>query len=259
MESINNIEYTPVAARWKGMWMLTRFYMPMLKPQLISYPIIVMFLLMVQSILGYLTGYYACMAFSWIVAMMQYFGPMALTRHDARFTSSMLPVTASQKLGFLLIYSWLVLPLLIMIPAMLTFGIFHVSGIDALTALPQAYHAKFLANMATQGSLLSSIIIGLGFQVVTFYPLIFKKGNRGMMMFLFFFVALFAVMFLAGLTGGIYGVYVGYTDAVAGIETTDIDTSPLIRILNTCFGILSAIVSAVLLIRMYKKLRNRGF
>ncbi len=99
---------------WARLQMVAAYYYPLIKKQMIWYPIVVVIL----YTLGYL-----CQLVDWLApigvtfiapfSFMFYWAPIVIARRDSRMITSMLPATAAEKIVFLALYFFVAIPVLI--------------------------------------------------------------------------------------------------------------------------------------------------
>lgn len=99
---------------WARLRMVAAYYYPLIKKQMIWYPIVVTVLY---------TLAYLCQMVSWLApvgaafigpfSFMFYWAPIIIARRDSRMITSMLPATAAEKIVFLALYFFVVIPILI--------------------------------------------------------------------------------------------------------------------------------------------------
>ncbi len=107
--------YTDNYSSWRRMLRLARFYWPLLKPCIIGYPLVILALCIISGLGARYIGAELWPASLFVVPIdiMWVFAPVTLTRRDYRFVSQQLPVTAAEKLSFLLITFLIVFPAII--------------------------------------------------------------------------------------------------------------------------------------------------
>lgn len=107
---------------WDRVKAVAAFYYPLLRPQIILYPIVALALFIVAT---------AATAIQWtdlfwaapatVISIMSYFAPAILARRDSRMVEMLLPATALEKTVVLGVYFFIAVPLM-------TYGVYYLIG-----------------------------------------------------------------------------------------------------------------------------------
>lgn len=248
------------------MWKLARFYYPTLRLQLALYPIVGLLLVAADLLCTLFIGSSITMTVLIIASFLEVLAPVAFTRHDCRFISSMLPVTAHEKLGFLLIYCWIVASVVLMGPMILAYSLLGMVDNAAVQTMVAAFLSldTLYEGMNVSPSLTFCFVAGLSIQTIVLYPVVTKKRNRTLLMVMLLVGTFLVEGFFGLFAGGIYGFYMGYTEASGGTVETDPEAwtrslAELTLNVEMFTALVLLIVAVILLIKMSKKLRNCGF
>ncbi len=184
---------------WERVKMVAAYYYPVIKPQMIWYPIVVALLYGLALL---------CQTVDWLApvgvaltgpfSFMFYFAPIILARRDCRLVTTMLPATAAEKMAVLAVYFFVVVPVLI-------FGVeYALVGITELV-IPEynfimaAYNA---VGKDLSGLFMFSQLDELIPAVTCFWGIIYFKENRTLKSILVAGGSLIAL----GVLGAVYGI-----------------------------------------------------
>lgn len=243
--------------QWRRVWMLAKFYYPILHKQIIMMPIVaaistfvIAFTLENEQSPMFLT---LC---SFPTAFMYYFAPIGLARKDSRPISNQLPVTAGEKFVFLMIYFIPVVYLLtsgaMFLSALLFFPL-NSKAFEFVSNLFETFDREFgfspwTAILLTQMIFLQSCVL---------YGVVTSKKNRmlkgivnGVAGFLFF-------LLLCGFGGFLIGL-IHSISYEANIDGQAFQREVTIKLI-TYTGLICGVLSTWLLIKLYKKLKYCGF
>lgn len=240
--------------------MLCKLYWPGVSRGVLWYPIIVFMLTFVSAAIAHGFGSWPMVMYSVPISVMFVCSPIIFTRRDYQSVSAQLPVTASEKLGFLLMVCWILMPALIFLSA--TVGEWVASAIfgqDIKSAIEAV--AKGISNWRTVSGFIQIYCI----LTIALYYNVTRRKNRAGATLVSAFVAYISFMVIAGIVMFSIGLYMGF-QAAANAPEPDFDalfTSTLIdnmiRYWDVAAISLFAIVALVYLKKLYTHLRNHGF
>lgn len=261
------MHYTDNANSWHRILMLWRLYWPGLKLGYIICAILPFVAVFLSAMLAHFTGSSMDLLSQWPISLLIYLSPIMLARRDYRDVSSQLPVTAAEKLGFLLLTFWVAVPAVIHLSAnlgeLLSVAVFgsHIKNLlngaeqRALTMLQDyGFDSAFTNKVFGFTSIMAMIAIEL-------YYLVKVKHNRILAVIATMLTINFASGILAGILGACIGFYHGYHGKAAGLDDAQI-TAAIIHatlwIMSTIY-VLVMTAAIIYLIKLYKRLRNCGF
>ncbi len=245
---------------WERLKMVAAYYYPILKNQMIWYPIVVVALYGLAVL---------CQMVDWLApvgavltapfAFMLYLSPIILARHDNRLIMSMLPATAAEKITFLAVYFFVIVPLLV-------FGVeYTLVGITELIAPEYNFVIKALSMVGVENYLLAlnqlDELIPLA---LCFWGVIYFKENRTLKAILVAAGGMVAM----GIVGAIYGIIIAGKAVVdakaAGVEFNaeafeDDFAVQMAQHMNPIiigFSILSVLLVAFVIWRSYRRIKN---
>lgn len=247
--------YTDNYSSWRRMLRLAGLYRPLLQPAIIGYFFITLALCIVTGIGCRYGG-----ADKWSVIMlaipiniMWACSPVSLTRRDYRFVSKQLPVTATEKLWFLLITYLIVFPVIITTSLTVGGALLKLCNVVSLESVLPGYSRRLIALGLIQLIILTVISL---YYTVTSTNRSFAGIISCILAYLSLLVASAVVMFCLG-------VYQGYMDAVNNVETCSSDMPQLIEraMVYSQYAIsgIFIIVGLIYIRKLYKYLRNSGF
>lgn len=209
---------------WQRVDMVARYYYPSIRRQIIIYPAISVavgiatFFMYNSPISTIFAG-----ILSMVLSFMFYFGPIVFTRRSDRAIETMLPATSGEKATFLLLYSFIVIPLLVYLPQFLIqrILIWTIPSNDLFMTINDLT-SKFVGK--TFGLSMAQSLVPLA---TCLYVVMRVKNNRAILGMVWAVVSLIGM----GVISAIYGVYIalhsealqaemfasGYNDAAAGL------------------------------------------
>lgn len=105
----------PTPARHSNLGMVARYYLPRIKWQLILYPLVS---ILCTAFMVWSAGIgvpFLGLAMEWIFILMIIFAPLTLARYNARETDITLPASWGVKATFLLLYTLVIVPLMVLL------------------------------------------------------------------------------------------------------------------------------------------------
>ncbi len=237
--------------------MLFRLYMPALKRGFILYPIAVILLAFACGLIMKVTGSWPMMLFSIPFTVMFVCSPCVITRRDYRAVSAQLPVTAGEKLGFLMLNFMVIYPLLLWVSAEVSYYLVQWTlGIDVMAIMRE----QEVANPCT---IATGMLMVFGIIAITMYYTFTARGNRTGACILSAFVTYLVFMFMLGIVMVCIGFYEGFKAAQASPMPEEMIDEETIMMLTRHVQVICAAVftvaAAIYLRKLYKRLRNSGF
>lgn len=266
---------------WRRVWMIARYVYPAIKWQIIGYPVAT-FVLTVIYVAAMATGLRSvnvAAASGLLIGMMFYLAPLAMANRDFRSTMAMLPVTAGEKMAFLLLYLWGYMLLV-------TNGInFCVTNLVSLV-LPSvecqgAYLMYQYKILLTPLTIVAGVVMSWGFEVFCLYGVVSARSNR-MGRGILYAALGFGIYIVTSIVAGVWGVIRFFetnpdaADTFAalgkdteylrdGVMTPELMDSILVfvrEIMEPLYGMMctvALICMCVLISKLYKKLKIGGF
>lgn len=202
----NNICETNTVAvgfSWKRVEAIARFFYPMLRKQMVIYPIVS--LVLYSLALG--AAYLKWTDVLWtapvsVIAFMFYLSPLVLTRRDSRMTVTMLPATALEKSLVLIGYFLVVIPLL-------TYGVYYIVGLLCEWLLPvEPVIGRLLSMRQDYGGFQIIYQVSEAVPVVTcLWVVMIVKRNPAFKAVGYTLLSMFGL----GIIGMIYGLIMAFT------------------------------------------------
>lgn len=258
---------------WRRVWMLFQLYYPQLKKQIIFFPILSALAIFLTAWLVEVNDVTSVwderMSVAWpmlMISIMYYLAPIGFARRDVRQLCAMLPVTAAEKLVFILIYLFIGVNLL-------TSGVSYLAAFVIMPICPQMWDMVLesfqLFNTTFGFSVwsVSGFSMAWLFQIIVMYVVLIAKRNRVLKGIIAYFGATIAVGILSGLAGMIGAMYMimkhGQDYAQNLIPEADPDqiTAEMTQMVQTIMypvGAVAVVVLIWLIWKMYKKLKYSG-
>lgn len=241
--------------QWKRVGMIFSLYYPMIKWQMIWYPMLSLAVAGLMA-LGKYTGHLSVPTTfgSLLISVAYYFAPISLTRRDYRQVSNILPVTAAEKLAFLIVYFYIFTYVMLNVPCVVLQHLF-----------PDYVPCYMMANPTLPDIKVGVIGYVCGFMSafstmsVCLWALTSIKTSRAAAII----GAWFGFNFLLGLVGGIVGaVYaINHIEMIKNLESPEgaqVMTDMLKMVFYTAIP-LSLVLVSIFTTLLYNKLKTRGF
>lgn len=242
--------------QWRRVGMIARFYYPILRKQIICFPILTVICTFILALsIRKEESMVILLLCSLPIAGMYYFSPIGLARKDCRMLSDQLPVTASEKLVFLLLYFCICINLLtsgVMLLSMLFIYPLFPDLLDWLIKICAEFKAEMGFSVYNPGMLPT----GWFMQFCTLYGVICSKKNRMIHGILIFVGSFLAFLLLSGFGGFFIGVFYGVTHNAMDPEAMKVNAALLLLQMTSAIGMLA---SMWLIWKIYKKLKYSGF
>lgn len=258
---------------WRRVWMLFQLYYPLLKKQMIFFPILsalavllTAWLIKVNEVTSIWDQNFGFAGWPMImVSIMFYLAPIGLARRDMRPLCAMLPVTVAEKMTFLILYFWIGVMLL-------TSGAVYLTAFVMIPFDPMMW--DFIGNAINSFSNILGFsvwsiwgwIMAWTYQAIVMLVVISASRNRILWGILTYFGVAIASGIISGISGMIWAIYMIYQNGKGFAqelitEEGDALTPAMAEIMDkvlTPIVILSAIALAWVLWAIYKKLRYSG-
>ncbi|MCM1519049.1 MAG: hypothetical protein NC117_10445 [Pseudoflavonifractor sp.] len=226
---------------WQRVVMTGRFYRPVLSRQMVWYAVVSLLLSLIACGCSFVEPLAPMGATALgAVSFMFYLAPLALTRYDDRAVATMLPATAAERWAFLMLYFFVAVPLLLLVPM----AMIEVVALCATPghALLQQFYSERLLGMSPSGiyacaDLLPTVLCLWGVlhfrQVRVLKSLLLACGS----------------LLLFGMIGGAYaivaGFKAGYEAAMTGVEYTPEMGERIMQEAMTHFGPLLTVIGVL--------------
>lgn len=244
---------------WRHVGLVGRYYYPMLRPQIIWYPVVAALLTIVA---------YACSWVEWlqpvgiaaigILPFMFYLAPLMLTRHDDRALTSMMPATALERWAFIVAYFFVAVPLLV-------YGVESVVMFVASLVFPGHESLRQIYNERVLG-VNPSWIYDCGEcvpPILCLWGVLYFKTSRTVKSIAVAGASLGAMAMIGGMYSMVVAFKRGYEDGMCGrdmnpdfkeefLQETFSQLSPLFVII----GVMSLVAFVFMLWRCYMAIRN---
>ncbi len=258
MKESDRLLYRENHSSWRRFWMLTRFYWPRLRGPLFALLSLTVFLIFSIGVYLSVTGHNAPYGVYLSVSLLILLSPVTLLLRDFRAVGSQLPVTATEKLGTLLFYFWIVFPWSIYaVGALAEFAVKLATGTDIMQSFLNEYSPSGVSYFVISGS---GTLVMMSIIACELYHMLRARGNRAGVALVSVLVGLACYMLLVAMASFILGVIVGYRAAVTGeeIDLTLATRQVFMYVLPSVSAMLM-LVAAVYLIKLHKHLNNSGF
>ena len=254
---------------WNRVKAVAEYYYPMLRAQMIIYPIVAFALYIVATAATHITWtdlFWAAPAT--VISFMVYLAPVVLTRRDSRMVDMLLPATALEKLIVLGGYFFIIVPLL-------TYGVYYLIGglFDMLLPITTVIEKLRMVrhNMGVTAFIYHTTEAVPA--VTAFWTLLVVKRSRTLKVVLASVLSMMAM----GIVGMVWGMFVAFTSGFFdGLDEIASDpsikagsltpeqmqeiTEPLVADMlpfMTWIGIVSVIYVAFALWMSYRTLKTR--
>ncbi|PWL62912.1 MAG: hypothetical protein DBY35_02170 [Bacteroidales bacterium] len=195
---------------------LLNYYMPRLKKQLIFYPVIAVVLYLLIFVTLRWEGVIIIGAMvSNILNLMLVFGALIFASRSGMEIDTALPVDWRQKATFILLYTFIAVPLLIAVPM----GVCYLCTKQWMVVNPFISGLTPLVDMfMTQGFIWLSVVTTLLPMAVCLYCVMAIKHNRIILSVVWTIVVVMVESFIGGIIGGLTAFRQGFEDGFNGVE-----------------------------------------
>lgn len=244
---------------WQRCLAYGRMYSPLIKYQLILWPLLALAIFLLSLGSGFLSfGIIFIGLLGFIASFMVYFGPMVFAFGPDLSIETVLPVKWSEKAVFVVIYSLIVLPLCVKIP--MSGGILIAKLIS-----PELVHTNSYMEMQSL-AFSNTGYWGLAQELlpaaVCLLSVIMYSRKRVLMSAVWTFVSLIGLGMVGFIVGLLSVFRMGYNDGMDGLQqkTPDEIASTLIHNMTPYLIVLAVIVVAFLVTAVYlicRRFKNR--
>ncbi|MCC8119550.1 MAG: hypothetical protein LIP09_12500 [Bacteroidales bacterium] len=263
---------------WRRVWMLFQLYYPLLKKQIIFFPILsalavllTAWLMKVNEVASMFDEGFGFAGWPmYMISIMFYLAPIGLARRDMRSLCAMLPVKPLEKLVFLILYLWGGVMVLTTGVAYLTvFALipFNPNLWNLIKEVYTQFHSMFgISALSFWGWVMAWL-----YQSIVLFVVITVKRNRVLWGIISYFAISVCFGILSGIAGAIWVIYMvtqkgkDYILKLGeDLEAGNVDNSlspemaHLMDMVMTPLGIVSTIVLAWIMWGIYKKLKYSG-
>lgn len=244
---------------WKRVLSLAHYLAPALRKQLIICAVSATVLSLLYVFFTYAEASRIAFTCYSVIGLMFIMAPLGLGKADYRFTVAQLPVSAGEKLAFLLIYFWAVLMLVINVVPVVILSLFSISPETVMGSyVPFGDEPAMLSVLGATSYLISMVL-----QLFVLYTMVTAKGNRALRAVVGLIILYVVFMFAVFVLSVIHTAY-ELAKLPAGVNPTDLPADPQFMS-HTLVGVfivvaaLFVVFGAVLLVKLYKRLKHSGF
>lgn len=242
--------------QWHRVELLFKLYYPMMRWQMIGYvalSVVVTALIAASKSLN--LTIFSITAGSSVLGLAYYLAPIAFTRRDYRQVSDTLPVKASEKLVFLILYFGVITYLLLYVPMYLAQLAFpdYVPNYQEIVNAAKVDVGFNIGNWAY----LTSFASAFSFITVMLWAFVTSKTNRASMII----VAFVVTMVGQGLIGGIAGfvLALNHIDEIIDSHGDITAVKEMVKNIAIIASVLNTALILVFMPMLYNKLKSRGF
>lgn len=217
---------------------IARYYYPMLKRQIILYPIAGI----VVGILNLTAAFTPVgILFSGIInsaiSFLYTFGPVVFARRSSLVIETMLPATPREKASFVILYSLIGIPLILYVPFYLVIGIGHIAGID--TNIEQMLTS--LTERPSWSIYLGSALQNLVPAITCLYVVMRVRHNRALLGMVWSVISMIGL----GIVGAVWGIIMALSYGFIDGTCTENDPDAIVGSITTSMGSLVLTVSII--------------
>lgn len=258
----NSANITSNSFSLRRMLLLARFTAPSLSRGLLIFGVATLLILLGGALIIELSGAVdagvALMAMP--LSMTIYFSPFLLTHRDFRFTTSQLPLLASEKFLFMFAFVWILAPLAMVIAGLAGTGLINLIFSGATSAGINDFILKQVDHMTQPMEIVSTLSI---LTIVLFFTIKARRNRVGAGI-LAFFASMFTLFLLGAICGIVATVMEINNNPAFDVNNTDafiiqLEVHPLVKAVEYGATILFAALVIFLMVKFYKRLRNSGF
>ena len=249
---------------WTRVGMVVKYYYPTLRLQVMWYPIVTAGLFLIVSLLQLAGGEVAdaSMGIMGALSFMFYWAPLALCRHESRLTTTLLPVTAVEKIVVLLGYFFVVIPILLFGVEYTLAGIVHYT-VPEMSFLDRALAKYGELELEGKGMLMiSSAFLSVLPAILCLWGVAHFRQNRTLKAMLTSCGVYLATSFAAGISGVILAFKKGYEDGMAGMAPATAEetfATTMVETMTDVFvvaGFVAMAASVVMAYMTYREIKN---
>ncbi len=242
--------------QWKRVGMLFSLYFPMIKWQVVGYVILSVAVAGLMA-LGQRIGHvmFPVTVSSFILGIAYYLAPISFTRRDYRQISDILPVTASEKMVFLLLYFGIGTYLMLNGP----FYLLHFLFPDYVPSYISAVNLNLGCDFVLI-SYISGFVSAFGMVSVSLWALAISKTSRAATIFGAVVAAMVASSFIGGIVGFTYAMtHLSEFENSVEDPAMVMNVSGLVKVVFIMGLVVSGSLMATFLTLLYRKLKRCGF
>lgn len=241
---------------------VARFYFPRLKNQLIWYPIISLLLGLVTTMCFFTKSsslfLLSIIGDAFILSILMEYGPLAFAIHSSPEMETTLPATGKEKATFIICYTFIVLPLLLIAPITVIDLFFHRPFNELLLSIPQ------MSTIATESiSIKTGIFSFLQYIVPTsvcLYAVMYYARKR-VVYGIVWTITANVIMAITGFFCGATTAFIaGYNDGRNGVELSeDAIANKMVSVVEPVIEWCCVILAICLIFVIYKTYRAIRF
>lgn len=256
--------YADNAHSLRRMLMLWRLYWPTLRIGVIICIVFPILMYSLAGVIANLTGVYVDINYYCPILELL---PLLLAFRDYRHISSQLPVTAGEKMIFLIVVFFVIFPGLLSLSELVGQWLLNDAFGQTVHNLFNEYNQKIMSTLKDNQLqwMRNNIFVGYGFAFalisVELYYIVTAKKNRIVAGLLSLLFAYLGICLIFAFVSAVVGIIIGYNSADETIpeEVIRIEMLHSLKwVIAFAFGSI-ATIAIVYLIKLYKKLRNCGF
>lgn len=249
---------------WSRVGMVAKYYYPALRLQMMWYPIVTAGLFLIVSLLQLAGGEVAdaSMGIMGAISFMFYWAPLALCRHESRLTTTLLPVTAAEKTLVLLVYFFVVIPILLFGVEYALAGIVHYT-MPEISFLDRALAKYEELELEDKGLLMvSTVFLSVLPAMLCLWGVAHFRQNRTLKAMLTSCGVYLATSFVAGISGVILAFKKGFEDGMAGVAPATAEETfarAMVETMTDVFvvvGIVAMAASVVMAYLTHREIKN---
>ena len=235
-----------------------KLFSPWIQRQLLFYPVISTLVAVLSVTLGLISyGMVFIVLLSFIPAIMIYFGSLIFGVHSDRYIETLVPATWVEKASFTVVYSLIVLPLLVVVPAHIVLWV--AEHIPSVSDGNSWLEVKRLSTAFSSG-LLWNIMQSIIPAAVCLFALIVYSSRRILMAVVWSIVSLIGISIIGGVIGFMSAVRIAkddmesikYADPEQIIDNLATNMQPSFIILGT-MGSIAVLLIIWLIFRKFKR------
>lgn len=202
---------------------VARFYLPRLKNQIIWYPIISL-LLGAVTMMCYFTKSPSLFLLSiigdaFIFSILMEYGPLAFAIHSSPEMETALPATGKEKATFILGYTFIILPLLLIVPLGIIDVLFYRQFNELLLSIPE------IGSIVTESISIKTIVFSLLQYIVPMSVCLYAVmhySRKRVVYGIVWTITANVILAIAGFfCGAITAFIAGYNDGRNGVELSE--------------------------------------
>ncbi len=237
---------------------VARFYYPRLKYQIIWYPIlsVLMGIGTLLCVIANMTGLFILLLVGsvFLISLLLEYGPLAFAIHSSPEIETSLPVTSCEKIAFIFLYTFIGIPVMVLLPL----SLISLAIPESMIPADMAEMGKIVSAMPCQAIILSFFQYLFPMSICLYAVMRYsrKRFAHGII----WTICANAVLALGGfIVGGAAAFLAGVNDGLKGIgPQTDTVASEIIGEIGTLmnwFGSILAICSIFVIYKTYRAIK----